>query len=250
MAFALSHSAFRGTLAMSKDYTQAPFGGLAEEHQPFDFGSEFIENAEPRCPCVLLLDTSGSMSGEPIQELNAGLLAFKEDLMADSLAVKRVEISVVTFGPVRTHNPFQTADVFQPPRLAAGGDTPMGAAISQALRKVEERKAQYSNAGVSYYRPWVFLITDGGPTDAWQPAATQLREAVAGKKLAFFAVAVQGADLDRLTEISPRRPLQLKGLKFRELFSWLSNSLGAVSRSSPSQEMLALPPPSSDWSQL
>jgi uncharacterized protein YegL len=235
---------------MSKDYTQAPFGGVAEAHQPFDFGTEFIENAEPRCPCVLLLDTSGSMSGEPIEELNAGLRSFKEDLMADSLAVKRVEVSVVTFGPVHTHNPFQTADAFQPPQLQARGDTPMGAAIAEALRLVEERKAQYANAGVSYYRPWVFLITDGGPTDSWKASANALREAVAAKRLAFFAVAVQGADLARLADISPRRPLQLKGLKFRELFSWLSNSLGAVSRSSPGQEVLALPPPSSDWSQL
>src|SRR5215467_13669426 len=78
---------------------------------------EFVDNPEPRCPCVLLLDTSGSMNDakqisqtlspiqkmlseplaprtvRPIDELNAGLLAFREELMADELAVKRVEIS-------------------------------------------------------------------------------------------------------------------------------------------------------------
>jgi uncharacterized protein YegL len=235
---------------MSKSYSQMPYKGLSEAPQPFDFGSEFIDNAEPRCPCVLLLDTSGSMTGDPIAELNAGLRTFKSDLMADSLAVKRVEVSVVTFGPVQVHNPFVTADIFHPPHLEASGGTPMGAAISEAMRMVEERKQQYSSAGVSYYRPWVFLITDGGPTDAWRKAADALREAVNAKKLAFFAVAVEGADMDTLTQISPRKPLRLKGLAFRELFSWLSNSLGAVSRSSPNQETLALPPPSSDWSQL
>jgi uncharacterized protein YegL len=234
---------------MSKDYSQTPFGGFSED-QPFDFGKEFVENAEPRCPCVLLLDTSGSMAGDPVAELNAGLRAFKEDLMADSLAAKRVEVSIVAFGPVQVHNPFQTADTFQPPELAAGGDTPMGAAIAEAMRLVEERKRQYASAGVSYYRPWVFLITDGAPTDSWRGPASALREAVGAKKLAFFAVGVEGADMARLADISPRKPLKLKGLKFRELFSWLSNSLGAVSRSSPSQETLALPPPSSDWSQL
>lgn len=234
---------------MSRDYAQAPYGGLAED-QPFDFGTEFVENAEPRCPCVLLLDTSGSMSGEPIAELNAGLRSFQEELVADSLAVKRVEVSVITFGPVKVHNPFQTADAFQPPQLRAGGDTPMGAAIAEAMRIIEERKQKYASAGVSYYRPWVFLITDGAPTDPWKQVADELREAVNSKKLAFFAVAVEGADLDTLAQISPRRPLRLRGLRFKELFSWLSNSLGAVSRSSPSQETLALPPPSSDWSQL
>jgi uncharacterized protein YegL len=235
---------------MSKDYTQVPYSEPAESSQPFDFAREFIENPQPRCPCILLLDTSGSMSGDPISQLNAGIASFKEELMADSLAVQRVEVSVVSFGPVQVHNPFQTADNFQPPVLHASGDTPMGAAIAEAMRLVEERKKTYTAAGVSHYRPWVFLITDGGPTDAWQGVASDLRTAVDQKKLAFFAVAVEGADMGRLTQISPRKPLMLKGLRFRELFSWLSNSLGAVSRSSPSQELLALPPPSSDWSQL
>jgi len=94
------------------------------------------------------------------------------------------------------------------------------------------------------------MITDGGPTDSWQESARALRDAVERREAAFFAIAVQGADIGRLTQISPRKPLHLKGLQFREMFEWLSNSLGAVSRSSPTQEMLALPPPSSDWSTL
>ena len=54
---------------------------------PFTF-SEFTENPEPRCACLLLLDTSGSMGGAPIRELNAGLQAFKEELSQDALAMK------------------------------------------------------------------------------------------------------------------------------------------------------------------
>jgi uncharacterized protein YegL len=237
-------------IAMMNNFPQVPYSDSAETSQPFGFAEEFIENAEPRCPCVLLLDTSTSMSGDPINQLNAGLASFKEELMADGLAVKRVEISVITFGPVQVHNSFQTADVFQPPILQANGDTPMGSAIAEALRLIEERKSEYTSAGVSHYRPWVFMITDGEPTDQWREAAAALRNGTEQKKLAFFAVAVEGANLARLAEISPRKPLMLKGLHFRELFRWLSNSLGAVSRSSPTQETLSLPPPSSDWSQL
>ena len=63
------------------------------------FGTEdFAENPEPRCPCLLLLDVSGSMAGEPIAELNAGLKAFRDELAADELAGKRVEVACMTFG--------------------------------------------------------------------------------------------------------------------------------------------------------
>jgi uncharacterized protein YegL len=232
---------------MTHDYSQTPFSDVA---QPFGFADEFLENPEPRCACVLLLDTSGSMQGRPIAELNAGLQSFKEALMSDNLAMKRVEVSVVTFGPVQVHNAFQTPDVFQPMALHAGGDTPMGAGITEAIRLIEERKKTYQAAGVAHYRPWIFLITDGGPTDSWQSAAEAVKRGVEQKKFAFFAVAVEGADLAKLSRISPRSPLQLKGLHFRELFQWLSNSLSVVSRSTTSQEILALPPPSSDWSSL
>ena len=233
-----------GEVVMSDSYDQIPFA------ERFDFAEDLVANPQPRVPVVLLLDTSGSMQGEPISQLNAGLTAFKEELMSDSLASKRAEISVVTFGPVQVHNPFMTADIFQPPRLHASGDTPMGAGIMKALELVEERKNQIKASGVQYYRPWIFMITDGGPTDSWQEAARALRDAVEKRKAAFFAIAVDGADMGRLTQISPRKPLHLRGLKFREMFEWLSSSLGAVSRSSPTQEVLALPPPTSDWSTL
>jgi len=229
-------------------HSQVPYG-LPPDTQPFGFAEEFAENAEPRCPCVLVLDTSGSMGGAPIAELNAGIATFAQALQADSLAMKRVEVSIITFGPVTTILPFQTPDVFRAPHLDTTGDTPMGAAIMEAIQSVEERKRQYTAAGVSYYRPWVFLITDGAPTDEWRAAAARVREAVEHKKLAFFAVGVQGADMKTLAQISPRPPIKLQGLQFRELFTWLSNSLGAVSRSSPSQETLALPPPTG-WAQL
>jgi len=207
-------------------FDQVPFGG-----------AEFAENPEPRCPCILLLDTSGSMKGQPIAQLNDGLVAFKEELAADPLAQKRVEVALITFGPVEVHFDFQTADQFQPPHLETTGDTPMGAAILQALALLEQRKQTYKSNGISYYRPWVFLITDGAPTDAWKEAAKKIRTDEDAKKLSFFAVGVEGARFDILEEIAVRKPLKLKELRFRDLFIWLSNSLSAVSRSNIDEQV-------------
>lgn len=199
--------------------------------------SNFADNPEPRCPCVLLLDTSLSMSGQPLDELNAGLLTFKEELGTDPLAMKRVEVGIVTFGPVHVESPFIGAAAFYPPTLTPQADTPMGSAIMRAISMVDDRKQEYKANGISYYRPWIFLITDGAPTDTWQSAAAAVREGEASKKFAFFAVGVKDADMDILRQISVRQPLSLEGLRFRELFSWLSSSLRSVSLSTPNTEV-------------
>ena len=197
---------------------------------------DIVGNPEPRCPCLLLLDTSGSMRGQPLAELNAGLMVLKDELTADAMAMQRVEIGIVTFGPVEVKSEFQTPDLWMPPTLKAGGETPMGAAIEQGLKMLEARKQVYKQTGLSYYRPWIFLITDGGPTDEWKNAAALVRSGDNNEKKAFsfFAVGVEGAKMEILGQISVREPLRLKGLRFRDLFSWLSSSLGAVSRSKPS----------------
>ena len=206
--------------------------------EQISFGTaEFADNPEPRCPCLLLLDVSGSMRGQPIAELNAGLTTFKDELAADALAMKRVEIGIVTFGPVQIALPYQGAASFYPPTLMAQGDTPMGSAIKQGLDMVRQRKDEYKSNGISYYRPWVFLITDGGPTDEWQSAAAAVRDGETSKSFAFFAIGVQGANMDTLQRISVREPLRLDGLRFRDLFSWLSSSLRSVSQSTPGTEV-------------
>jgi uncharacterized protein YegL len=209
------------------------------------FVPEFVENQEQRAACVLLLDVSGSMQGAPIAELNAGLATYKDALFADDLAAKRVEVAIVTFGgQVQTVCDFKAVKDFQPPTLAAGGETPMGAAIRQGLDMVDARKKLYKANGIGYYRPWVFLITDGGPTDEWQSAAEQVKQGEAKKAFAFFTVGVgNDARYDILKQISVREPVKLQGLRFQDLFKWLSTSQSAVSRSALG-DSVQLPPPS------
>jgi uncharacterized protein YegL len=210
---------------------------------------EFVENPENRCPVILLLDTSGSMSGQPIQELNRGLAAFKEDVLRDAQASLSVEVAIVTFGPVRLIQDFVTIDHFTPPKLETEGVTPMGEAIEYALDLLETRKQSYKDNGVLYYRPWVFLITDGAPTDAWEGAAQRVREEEERRRMLFFTVGVQGADMNKLKQIAPpeRPPVTLNGLDFRALFVWLSTSMKRVS-SGKVGEAVALPPVG--WGQI
>ena len=207
------------------------------EQIPFFGTDDFAINPEPRLPCVLLLDTSASMQGRPIAELNEGIRLYRSELLADQLAAKRVEVAVVTFGEeARTASDFTTAEHFEPPLLHADGSTPMGAAINLGLAMVEQRKLAYRANGIPYFRPWIFLITDGAPTDEWRFAARKVKSGEEHRGFAFFAVGVEGADFDVLREVSTRAPLKLQGLRFRDLFQWLSNSQRSLSQSTPGEQ--------------
>lgn len=211
---------------------------------------EFVENPENRCPVILLLDTSRSMSGQPIQELTQGLKTFKDEVFRDTQASLSVEVAIVQFGTsVKLVQDFITIDDFIPPLLTADGMTPMGEAIEYALDLLEKRKATYRENGIQYYRPWIFMITDGAPTDSWGKAARRLREAELDNKLLFFAVGVEGADMDTLNHVVPpsRPAVRLNGLDFRSLFIWLSSSMKRVS-SGKVGEVIVLPPVG--WGQI
>lgn len=220
--------------------------------------AEFADNPEPRCPVVLALDTSGSMNGAPIQELNQALKTFAGALQSDRLASLRVEVAIVTFGgqvkvwglvesgksvTYEAQNAFVTVDHFSPPKLEATGNTPMGEAVMRALGLLRERKVVYHQSGMDYFRPWLFVITDGKPTDSnWETAAAQVKEEEARKGVTFYGVGVENADLNVLAKFSDARPpLKLKGLAFGELFQWLSKSLAVVAHSRPG-EQAPLPP--------
>lgn len=215
---------------------------------------EFALNPEPRCPCILLVDTSSSMSGEPIQALNQGLKDFKDSLMQDEVARERIEVSIISFdSEVRVIQDFVVASQFKPPALSAHGTTHMSAGILKALELIQIRKEAYRINGISYYRPWIFMITDGEPCGELETltkeVSLRIKEQEEYRRISFFAVGLEGANLEILNKISTRPAVKLKDLQFKELFTWLSASINAVSVSRSDSASVELPP-ITGWAQV
>lgn len=210
------------------------------------------DNTSQRLPCVLLLDGSGSMADSgAIDELNAGVRLLETELKKDDVASQRVQLLVIRFGgDTEVLSDWTDAMSFSAPQLTASGLTPMGEAVRVGLAKLEEQKGRYRANGIAYNRPWMFAITDGEPTDDdWQHAASQCKAAEQADKLIFFGIGVgSGADLTKLAEFSARKPVRLQGLKFRELFHWLSSSAKSASKQAPGSNVQLAPP--SDWMQV
>jgi uncharacterized protein YegL len=221
---------------------------LADDMIPY---VEFADNANERTPCVLVLDCSGSMRGEPIRQLNAGLAALEKELKEDIDASSRVQLLIIkAFGKdeVLVASDWIDAMNFTAPVMEAGGLTPIGKAMELALQKIENQKALYDNCGITSKRPWIFLISDGEPTDyGWEQAAEKCRYAQQNKKVVIHAVGTQDANLDKLAKFSLMSPKRLAGLKFTEFFLWLSRSVSCVSKAAPGADTLL--EDTNDWNE-
>ena len=199
-------------------------------------------NSAPRCPVVLLLDTSSSMSGAPINELNQGLRQFIKETAEDEAASMSVELEVITFDDrASVAMPFTPiCDVERAPApLVANGMTCMGAALHRALNDLENRRRMYRKAGISSYKPWVVLMTDGGPNDNWVDAANKMRALGEQGRIQYIGIEIGDfADHDTMCQILPAQPgpVKLQGLRFKQFFRWLTDSLRSVSSSAVSDE--------------
>lgn len=216
-----------------------------------------VFNPAPRCPVVLLLDTSSSMDGAPIQELNQGLKQFLRETAADEAASRSVELEVITFdSSANVVIPFTTIEnVDQNPKpLVANGLTAMGEGIQLALNDLKARREMYRKKGISSYRPWVVLMTDGGPNDRnWEQPANEMRDLGEKGKIQYIGIEIGDyADHDILCRILPSQPgpVKLKGLRFKQFFRWLTDSMKSVSASAVSEQDNIHFPSVQDWCDL
>ncbi len=214
---------------------------------------DLATNPTPRVPICLLLDTSQSMEGPPIDELNEGVKLFIEALKMDEIACYSADISIITFGgDVNKIIDFGPIDELIVPTLKASGYTPMGEAAEEGLKNLERRKDEYKNEMVEYFQPWMVLMTDGQPTDDYEYSAQRISSLIEDKKMTIFPIGIgSGADMDVLKEFSPlRAPLKLQGLNFKGFFEWLSQSVTIVSQSIPGDKIKLDTDGINSWAEL
>ena len=220
--------------------------------------ADYVNNPNQRTPCVLVLDASHSMRESkingyvPIEELNKGIIELEHTLKDDPTALTHVQLAIVSVGGHQNEASIvlQWTDVvnFEAFPLKADYGTPLAEGLLIALHMIEQGKQQLRAAGVSYTRPWIFVISDGEPTSdeaLWVQAVQECQTSLSANKVEIFSIAVEGANIDKLSQFTNRPVIQLSGVKFKELFVWLSSSLSAASKSQPGDRVEL--PPTDPW---
>ena len=215
-----------------------------------DFSAESAENYEQKCLCVLVLDVSGSMRGEPIMELNRGLQDFYNEIKSDETSSQRLEVCIMTFNDtVKTVQEPALVDNFTMPTLSACGSTAMCDAVSEAIEMVDDRKKWYKDSGQPYYRPWIILITDGEPDEGQDVVglAARIKSDTEAKRYVFMAVGIEDANMQTLQTLQGSSPAKMKGLRFKQFFQWLSASMGTIVTHKEGEKVDISPDPLNNW---
>lgn len=199
-----------------------------------------------RLPIYLLLDTSESMRGEPLDAVRMGVELLVSDLRQDPMAMESVWLSVITFGgTVKQIVPLTDLTLFQMSYLEASGACLLGGALEELLNCSDRELVARSISNKGDYKPIVFLMANGRPTDGWEPAADKL------KKKGWTVVAcTAGHDLNmpllkRITEtVVKLDQCQPRLLGLFVTRSWIDLfDDGPCPPSAPLTDNPALPPP-------
>ncbi len=211
--------------------------------------SDFGNSTKRRLPICFCLDTSGSMLGNPIKQLNSGLTNFIASIKANDDTRSATDIAIITFGSsVEIVMPFGKIgkDSSLPTISASTTLTPIGEGILTALELLNARKEGYKDMGIKYYQPWLVVITDGAPQgpNAMQNMELAIKacnELESNDKLVVFNIGVgNSVDFDILKRLSLKReePISVSSGDFGKLFEFLGSSSSSVVSSGMSDDAL------------
>ena len=211
--------------------------------------SDFGNSTKRRLPICFCLDTSGSMQGEPIRQLNMGLQNFLSSIKANDDTRSATDIAIITFG--------SSVDIVMPfgkiskeknlPEISASTSlTPIGEGVLTALELLNARKQGYRELGIKYFQPWIVVITDGAPMGPnamanYKTAVEACNELEKNDKLVVFNIGVGSAvDYDLLKQLSIKRPepISVASAEFGKLFEFLGSSSSSVVSSGMADDAL------------
>lgn len=179
-----------------------------------------------KLPVYLALDTSGSMVGEPIEAVKNGMKILTDALRQDPYALETAHLSVITFdSSARQVVPMSDLTSFTPPDVSASGSTCLGAALGLLAQKIDTEVTKTTADTKGDWKPMVFIMTDGGPTDDWRRGLAEFRKRKTGVVVACAAGGA--ADTSVLKEITENVVTLdvADSASLKSFFRWVSASI-------------------------
>lgn len=184
-----------------------------------------------RLPVYLLIDTSGSMSGEPITAVSNGVQNLVATLRQDPSALEAAYLSIITFSDrAEQIVPLTEISQFQIPSFTASGTTSMGAALTLLSNRISTEITKTTVEQKGDWKPICFLFTDGNPTDDPTPGIEAIKKSKIGSFVA--CAAGPGADTSILKSIT-ESVLHLDTADsntIKAFFKWVSASIATTSK--------------------